>query len=261
MSKPSAEHASVNEVRDYVAAELGLARTQLPPEQRRTPLIGVSDIGEIAACPCRLVIPFHYPATIAELDDYPTDHFSFPEGDWGSRWRAIPEFVHQYEIFSGLDDRADSIRLSDIHQRRRVQVLQDACASFDPALTFFGIESDTETWWEVNTFHTSGPRIPSPPTPVSDAQALTRLCRQTHSYVGKSRFQIEDGAITGVSFDGASTTDTTIDLLRDVPRLGDLLGKLRRMSLQSTLVTDRSLRFLKRELPDVDIVYSHYLEG
>lgn len=128
-------------------------------------------------------------------------------------------------------------------------------------MTVFGIESDIETWWEVNTFHISGPRIPSPPTPVSDAQVLARLCQHTHSYVGQSRFQIEDGAIVEVSFDGADTTDATFDLLRDVPCLRELLGKLRRMSLQSTLVTGRSLRFLERELPHVEIVYSNLLEG
>jgi hypothetical protein len=174
---------------------------------------------------------------------------------------VIPEFAKQYEIFSALDDRAESIRASDGHRQRRIQVLQDACAPFDPALTIFGIESDIETWWEANTFHISGPRIPSPPAPISDAQVLARLCRHTHSYVGQCRFQIEDGAIVEVSFDGADTTDATIDLLRGIPRLRELHSKLRRMSLQDTLVTDRSLRFLKRELPHVEIVYSHYLEG
>src|SRR4051794_23868378 len=113
MSKSSAEHASVKEVRDYLAAEIELARTQLPPKQWQAFLVGVSDQGEIAACPCGLVLPFHYPATIAELDDYPRDHFSFPEGAWGSRRRPIPEFAQQYEIFSALDDRAESIRVSD----------------------------------------------------------------------------------------------------------------------------------------------------
>lgn len=261
MSKSSAKHASVKEVRDYLAAEIDLAHTQLPPEQRQALLVGVSDQGEIAACPCGLVLPFHYPATIAELDDSPRDHFSFPEGTWGSRRRAIPEFVHQYEIFSALDDRAESIRASDCHKQRRIQVLQDACAVFDPTLTVFGIESDIETWWETNTFHISGARIPSPPAPVSDAQVLARLCRHTHSYVGQSRFRIGDGAILGVSFDGADTTDATIDLLRGIPHLRDLLSRLRTVSLQHTLVTDRSLRFLERELPHVEITYSYYLEG
>jgi hypothetical protein len=140
-------------------------------------------------------------------------------------------------------------------------VLQDACAHFDPALTIFGIESDSESWSEANTFHIAGPRIPAPPIPVSDIQILARLCRQTHSCVGRSRFEIENGAIAGVSFDGAGTTNATIDLLRGIPRLRELLVRLRRMSLQSTLVTDRSLRFLKRELPHVAITYSHSLKG
>ncbi|HLH53629.1 MAG TPA: hypothetical protein VKY92_08435 [Verrucomicrobiae bacterium] len=261
MSKSPAEQASVEEVRNYLAAEIELARTQLKVAQWRTFLVGVSDQGEIAASPCSLVLPFQYPATIAELDDYPRDHFSFPEGDWGSRRRAIPEFAEQHEIFSALDDHAESVRASDNHKRRRIQVLQDACTPFDPALTFFGIESDTETWWEVNTFHISGPRIPSPPAPVSDAQVLARLCRHTHSYVGQSRFQIENEAIVEVSFDGADTTDGTIDLLRGILGLRELLSKLKRMSLQHTLVTNRSLRFLERELPHVEIAYSHYLQG
>jgi len=261
MSNSSAQSASLAEVRDYLAAEIQRACTQLQPDQWQALLVGVSDQGEIAAYPCRLVLPFHYPATIAELDDYGPDHFSFPEDSWKLRWQAIPEFANQYEIFAALDDDAESIRASDRHKHRRIQVLQDACESFDPALTVFGIESDTETWWEVNTLHISGPRIPSPPAPVSDAQVLARLCRHTHSYVGQSRFQIEDGAIVEVSFDGADTTDAAIDLLRDVPHLRELLSKLRRMSLQSTLATDRSLRFLERELPHVEIAYSHFLEG
>lgn len=140
-------------------------------------------------------------------------------------------------------------------------MLQEACVVFDPALTVFGIERDIETWWETNTFHISGPRIPFPPAPVSDAQVLARLCRHTHSYVGQSRFRIEDGAIVEVSFDGGDTTDATIDLLRGIPHLRDLLSRLRRVSLQHTLVTDRSLRFLERELPHVEIAYSYYLEG
>jgi len=261
MGKSSTQSASVTQVRDYVSAEIKRARIYLSSDQWQALLVGVSDQGEIAAYPCRLVLPFHYPATIAELDDYGPDHFSFPQDSWKLRWQAIPEFAEQYQVFAALDDDAESTRASDRHKQRRIQVLQDACTSLDPMLTVFGIESDTETWWEANTFHISGPRIPSPPTPVSDAQLLARLCCHTHSYFGKSRFQIEDGAIVEVDFDGADTTDATIDLLRDVPRLRELLGKLRRISLESTLVTDRSLRFLERELPHVQIAHSHYLEG
>jgi hypothetical protein len=95
---------------------------------------------------------------------------------------------------------------------------------------------------------------------LSNAQLLARLCRHTHSYVGRSRFGIESEAITEVSFDGACTTDATIDLLRGIPNLRDLLRRLRRISLESTLVTERSLKFLERELPHVEIAYSHYLE-
>lgn len=261
MSNSSPPAGSTKEVRGYLAAELDRARTQLAPDQWQALLVGVSDQGDIAAYPCRLVLPFHYPTVIEELDDYGPDHFTFPECSWELRWQEIPEFVEQYEVFAALDDDAESTRASDQHKHRRIQVLQDACAPFDPALTIFGIESDNESWWEVNTFHISGPRIPSPSAPVSDAQILARLCRHTHSYVGQSRFHIESGRIIEVSFDGAATTDATIDLLRNVPRLRELLGRLRRMSLQSTLVTDRSLRFLEREMPHVEIAYSHFLEG
>lgn len=261
MSNPPAEPRSVKEVRELVAGEIERARTHLSPELWQAVLVGVSDQGEIAAYPCRLVLPFHYPATIAGLDDYGPDHFSFPESSWQLHWQVIPEFAEQYEVFAALDDKGESTRASERHKHRRIQVLREACTSFDSALTIFGIESDIETWWEVNTFHVSGPRIPSPPNPISDVQVLARLCRHTQSYVGSTRFHIENGAVTEVSFDGACTTDATIDLLRGVPRLGELLGKLRRMSLQSTLVSDRSLRFLGRELSHVEIVYSHYLEG
>ena len=251
----------MKEVRDFLASELDRARTQLAPDQWQALLVGVSDQGEIAAHPCRLVLPFHYPATIEELDDYGPDHFTFPESSWELRWQEIPEFAEQYRIFAALDDIAESTRASSRHTHRRIEVLQDACIPFDPALTVFGIESDDESLWEANTFHISRPRIPSPPTPVSDAQVLARLCRHTHSYVGQSRFHIEGGAIVEASFDGADTTDATIDLLRDVPRLGALLGKLRRLSLLKTLVTNRSLSFLESELPHVEIAYSHFLKG
>lgn len=261
MSKSSAQSASVTQVRNYLSAEIQRARTQLSTDQWQALLVGVSDQGEIAAYPCRLVVPFHYPATIAELDGHGPDHFTFPGRSWELRWQVIPEFVEQYEVFAALDDDAESTRALDRQIQRRILVLQDACAPFDQALTVFGIVSDTEEWWEANTFHISGPRIPSPPTPVSDVQILSRLCRHTHSYVGQSRFQIEDGVIVEVSFDGADTTDATFDLLRDIPRLPELLGKLRRLSLRSTLVTGRSLRFLERELPHVEIAYSHFLEG
>jgi hypothetical protein len=262
MSKSSAQNGSVTEVREYLSAEIHRAREQLSPDHWQALLVGVSDQGEVAAYPCRLVLPFFYPATIAELDARRTSHFTLVRKPaWDLQKHIIREFAEQYKIFAALDDDAESIRASDRHMHRRIEVLQDACAPFDPALTIFGIESDTETWWEANTFHISGPRIPSPPTPVSDAQVLSRLCRHTQSYVGQSRFQIKDGAIVEVSFDGAATTDATFDLVRDVPRLRELLGKLRRMSLQSTLVTDRSLRFLEGELPHVVITYSHFLEG
>ncbi len=261
MNDSSPPSASVIAVRRHLAAELERARTQLAQDQWQALLVGVGDQGEIAAYPCRLVLPFHYPATIEELDAYGPDHFTFPQSSWELRWQEIPEFVEQHEVYAALEDDAESTRASARQKQRRIEVLQDACAPFDPALTIIGVESDIGEWWEVNTFHISGPRIPSPPTPVSDAQILARLCRHTHSYVGRSRFHMEGGAIMEVSFDGADTTDATIDLLRSVPRLGELLGKLRKMSLKSTLVSHRSLRFLERELPHVEIAYSHFLEG
>jgi hypothetical protein len=257
----SSSQESVKEVHNFVIAEIERARTQLSADQWQTILIGASDDGEIAAYPCRLVLPFHYPATVDQLDDHEPEHFSFPQSSWKLRWQGIPEFVEQYKVYNSLEGDAESVRAENSHKQRRIQVLQQACDSVNSGLTIFGIESDIETWWECNTFHIAGPRIPSPPLPVSDAQVLARLCHQTQSYVGKSRFKIEDGAIVGVGFDGASTTDATIDLLRGIPRLGELLSKLRKMSLQSTLVTGRSLRFLERELPHVEIQYSHYLES
>jgi len=261
MSHSHTQSESAKVVHDYLAEEIRRAQKQLSPDQRQAFLVGVSDQGEIATYPCGLVLPFYYPSSIEELDDYGPDHFTFPEGSWELRWLPIREFAEQYEFFAALEDDAESIRASERHKQRRIEVLQEACSSFDRALTIFGIESDTETWWEVNTFHVSGPRIPPPPNPVSDAQVLARLCRHTGSYVGKSRFQIKGGAITQVDFDGADTTDATIDLLRVVPNLKELLRNLRKMSLESTLVTDRSLRFLRRELPHVKIAYSHFLEG
>lgn len=260
MSDSSSPQASIQEVRTHLAAELVRARTHLSPNLWEALIIGVSDQGTIAIYPCLWVLPFHYPASIQELDDYGPSHFKFPETEWTLRWQEIPEFAEQYEVFMALEEDAEITQASDQHRRRRIAVLQEACSGFDPALTIVGIESDTEEWWEVNTFHLAGPRIPAPPTPVSDAQILARLCRQKGSYVGRSRFQIEDDAIVEVSFEGADTTDATIDLLRPVPRVRELLGKLRRISLLHTRVTNRSLRFLERELPHVEIAYSHFLE-
>jgi hypothetical protein len=42
---------------------------------------------------CSRKLPFHYPATIDELDDYGPDHFSFPEDSWscvGRRYLSSP---------------------------------------------------------------------------------------------------------------------------------------------------------------------------
>ncbi|HZR19751.1 MAG TPA: hypothetical protein VFE51_20870, partial [Verrucomicrobiae bacterium] len=241
-------------------AEIQRAQKQLSPEQWSACLVGVGDRGEVAVYPCNLVLPFHYPETVAELDEYGPDHFSFPEDSWAIQWHAIQEFADQYEQYAAMEDKAQSIDAEVRHRQWRIQVLRDACVRFDPKLTMFGIESDAETWWEVLTFQISGPRLPPPPLPKSDAQLLSRLCRHTHSYVGRSRFTIEAEAITEVRFDGACVTDTTIDLLRGIPNLGHLLSRLRKMSLESTLVTDRSLKFLERELPHVELAYSHYLE-
>lgn len=253
---------SVRTIHNYLAEEIQRARKQLSPDQWQTILVGVSDEGAIAAYPCRLILPFHYPATIEELDESEQAHFSFPDSSWELRRQVIPEFAEQYELFAAMEDEAESIPASQRHLQRRIAVLQDACLSFDPALTIFGIESDSETWWEVTTFHISGPRIPPPLPPVSDVQILARLSRQTHSGLGlgKSGFEIERGAITEMSFDGANTTDAMIDLLRGIPNLNHLLRNLKMMSLQYTLVTNRSLKFLEKELPHVEIAHSHYLE-
>jgi hypothetical protein len=196
---PSA--ASVKEARDFLGADLDRFRSKLSPDQWHTLLVGVSDEGELMAFPCRLVLPFYYPATIAELDGLGPDHFEFPDRSFKLQAHRMAEFAEQYSVFATLEDSAESIRVSERQKQRRIDVMQEACAFFDSALTVFGIESDTETWWEVNTFYVSGPRIPPPPTPVSDVQILSRLRRHTHSYVGQGCFQIEEGAITEVKFD------------------------------------------------------------
>src|SRR5262245_47169283 len=103
MSNPPAEPASVKEVRDFVAAEIQRARTHLVPDLWQAVLVGISDQGEIAAYPCSLVLPFHYPVTIDELDDDGPDHFSFPESSWELHWQMIPEFAEQYDVFAALD--------------------------------------------------------------------------------------------------------------------------------------------------------------
>lgn len=260
MRKPEENQETTDLIREQVRDDLKRAKLSLTLEQFEALLIGVSDEGEIAVYPCRFILPFHYPATIEELDEYGPDHFQFPQEQWELKWKEIPEFAQQYDHWFSIDDDAISYQLGERNLQTRIRRFQEACSVLDPTLTIFGIESDTETWWEVNTFHISGPRIPPPPLPQSDAQLLARLCRHSHSYVGESRFTIEDAEITEASFNGADTTDRTIDLLRGVPNLSVLLRGLRKISLENTLVTSRSLQFLKRELPHVEVIYSHFLE-
>lgn len=259
MSQSPVKETSAKEIRDYLSDEIRRAQNDLLPSQWQSLLVGLGDAGEVSVHPCLLALPFHYPATIDELDGLDREHFDFPGQPWEPRWRTIPEFSSLSEILDTIEDDKEYTHTAKRHLQHKVRTLQNACTSLDPSLTIFGIESDIETWWEANTFYISGPPIPSPPPPVSDIQILARLCRHTHSYVGKSRFQIEEGAITAVNFDGADTTDETIDLLRDVPHLSKLLHKLRRLSLLSTLVSDRSLEFLEKELPHVRIRHSHFL--
>ena len=236
-----------------------------PSVQSPAVLVEISawgDWGKIAASPCGLVLPFHYPATMEELDEPERDHFIPASKSWKPNWQSIPEFEDQNKVYSdtedNVEDKAELMRVEQIHRQRRISVLQEAASSFLPTLTVFG--NDSASWTEVNTFHISGPRLPQPPAPVSDIQILARLCKHTHSYVGQNRFRMEHGAITGVDFNGADTTDITIDLLRGVPNLAHLLRNLKKMSLKSTLVTDRSLNFLARELPHLEVSYSHYLK-
>ena len=136
-------------------------------------------------------------------------------------------------------DAASAAYVAEEHHRQcRMATLREACSGFDQALTVFGIQSDLETWWEVNTSHISGPPIPPPPPPRSDAQLLAPLLRQTQNHVSKSVFGISGGAITEVTLNGACTTDATIDLLRGISNLKELLRCLRKVSLRTTLVTE-----------------------
>src|SRR5262245_30421080 len=104
MSNSSPPPASVEEVRNYLAAELERAQTLLLPDQWQAILIGVGDQGAIAAFPCRLALPFHYPASIEELDQRPTNHFVFVKKPlWSLRRHVVREFAEQYERFAALD--------------------------------------------------------------------------------------------------------------------------------------------------------------
>lgn len=191
------EFESVELIRRHLAAEIERAREELPAGRWEAILVGVSDYGRIAAYPSRLILPFHYPKTDAELHEYGPDHFEFPEDVWELRWEEIPEFVAQYEVFAALKDDRDSNHASERHRRRRIAVLRGACALFDPDLAVFGVESDNEEWWEVNTFHVAGPHLPSPPSPVSDVQLLARLCCQT-GRSARNALKFEDGAVVEV---------------------------------------------------------------
>jgi hypothetical protein len=262
-----------------------------------TMLIGVADQGPLTVSPCRLLLPFHYPATIEELDHAHPSHFEFaadvlknPNWQptkseladstntrigqryldnwafasfrnaprlWSIRRKNIRYLAKLYED-SRNKEGMEFVSASDRRFELTLHILQEACAGFDPKLTIIGIESDSGSWWEVNTFHVSGPPIPPPPAPRSAVQVLARLCRHQHSYVGRSRFTIQRGVITEVAFDGACTTDATVDLLRGIPGLRELLNGLRKISLRHTLVTKQSLEFLRLQLPGAKISWSAY---
>lgn len=285
---------AVTEVRHFLNSEVTRARRTLKDGKWDTMLVGVSDLGELTLHPCRLLLPFHYPATIGELDDEMPDHFEFAErmlknpnwqpdkaeldgGDVAELQRyfgnhAFPSYrnasriwsvpSHDVRLFKKLYDRLDdqeglefekaSAQLKSV----QLQILQEACAEFDSEQTIIGIESESEEWWEVLTFHIHGPPIPPPPPPVSDVQLFCRLRRQTHNYIGKSAFTIIRGRIAEICLDGACSSDATINLLRGIPNLKSLCAALQTISLRSTLVTRKSLDFLKIELPHVKISWS-----
>jgi hypothetical protein len=48
---------------DYIKAEIARAKSQLNTSLWDAIMVGVSDQGEVAVSPCRLILPFHYPAS------------------------------------------------------------------------------------------------------------------------------------------------------------------------------------------------------
>jgi hypothetical protein len=288
---------SVTEVRDFLKGEIARAKQTLRSGKWDTILVGVSDCGELSVHPCRLLLPFHYPVTIDELDAEKPDHFEFAESvlkdaNWkpdkskpndGEDMKDLKRFFgnhafasyrkaprmwsvqrHAVPLFEKLYDKVTAKeglefeKVAAQQEKVQRQILQEACAKFDPKQTIIGIESESEEWWEVLTFHIQGPRIPQPPAPVSDVQLLCRLHRQTHNYIGKTAFTSKRGRITEIHLDGACTSDTTIDLLRGIANLKSLCNALKEISLRSTLVTRKSLDFLKAELPHVKVSWSAY---
>src|SRR6266705_2782618 len=115
----SSQMESVKAVQAYINAEVHRAQKQLSPDQWQAILVGASDQGEIAAYPCRLVLPFHYPATLDELDEYGPEHFSFPKSSWDLLRQPIHEFCEQYKVVFAIADNAESVRAEYDHRRRR----------------------------------------------------------------------------------------------------------------------------------------------
>lgn len=297
MVTKSAFNKAVAQVRAFLKREMARANRNLKDGRWNVILVGISDSGELSVHPCRLLLPFHYPKDIAELDAEQPSHFELAESIlknpdwrpeetkntdnqdmdmlnrllgkhayasyrnaprmWSVRCEIIPLFAKLYEG-TATKHGLDFEKASDHKKELQLKVMRQACAGFTAEKTIIGIESDSEEWWEVLTFHLHGPLIPSPPPPVSDVQLLCRLRRHTHNYIGSSAFTIKRGRIIQLNLDGGCTTDASIDLLRDMPNLGSLLAGLKLISLQSTKITKKSLRFLKTELPRTKILWSPY---
>src|SRR5687767_5284119 len=107
MSRQPANTDSVKAVHEYLRAEIRRAQEQLTSDQWEAIMVGMSDQGVIISSPCRLVLPFHYHASIEELNHRGPPHFNFPKSPWKHCRQDIPEFAEQYQVVSALEDGAE----------------------------------------------------------------------------------------------------------------------------------------------------------
>lgn len=243
-------------LRDAIQSELARFDRSASTEWNRV-CIGFGDEDDVVVMPCRLLLPFHYPSTIEDLDAVKPAHFDFP-ADWDPRLFHIPLFREQYDEVSQHDTDIGFMSAFARTLQKRIELARDACRRTSGDVTFFGIERESDEWWEVLTFHLSGPPLPSAPMPRSDVQLYCRLKRQTHAGIGRYSFGIENGVVTELSLDGASTTDKTVSLMLAVPNLSELCCHLQRLSLKNSLVSRDSIVLLRRALPNVQIEHSYF---
>ncbi|WP_196140635.1 hypothetical protein [Aliikangiella sp. G2MR2-5] len=248
----------MTEIIEFLKSEIKRSEETLSTEYNQAYIVGCSDDGQIAVFPCQLQIPFHYPKSISELESYDEpQHFIIDESNWNEEWLTVAEFEKDYETACLPENEEKFDELINDAINKRIMTLKEACVQLNVLKPIVFVQSESEYWFEVNTIHLAGPELPEMPEPSCDIEVLSRLLRHTVSAPQYS-LKIENGVVTEVDLNGGSTNDSTIDLLRNIPNLSELLKGLKRINLESAAISTKSLDFLKTEIQDVELNYTPY---